>query len=185
MHRVAVVGVALFVLTACTSGGQDPESVTRPATSNPAPSQSEPSESPTAVAEPEGKLVSAESVLLGKWRPVELYGRPVSTRKDRNGRPLGLDFLQLTGRWSWSANDGCNTTSGHFSVSEKGAFHASDRGTTLVACSDLPPGGSQNVKTPQRADQAWLVPAEGDNPARLTLTVDGVTVGIYEALPGD
>lgn len=130
-----------------------------------------------------GKPVTAEAQLLGHWRTLELYGRAVSSEVDINSRPLWLDFLQLSGQWTWSASEGCNATAGRFSISARRAFNAFGQSTTLVACPDLPRSGERNIKAPQRADQAWLAPADGGDPARLTLTDGGVTVGVYEALP--
>ena len=129
----ATVGVLLPTLMGCTTSGDADPLSGLPATSAASP-QSGPRSSTNSQEWPTGRVVTSNAALVGKWRTIELYGRAVAPKRDRNGRPLEMGFLSGSGKWLWDANDGCNSASGRYKFTADGTFHAMGGVTPRVAC---------------------------------------------------
>jgi len=70
------------------------------------------------------------AALLGRWRPVRLFGERVSVEGTRFRR---IPLVTLRDD-SYTAEDGINETQGHYAVGSSGKFRSWDEFTTLLPC---------------------------------------------------
>lgn len=127
-----------------------------------------------------GRVVVLTSDLEGRWQAEVLFGEPVVQPQGLQSHPVDVTFGERSYGGGWFTNDGCNSTSGRFSISPSREFTADDVGTTLVACPTHPGEREHaaNIDALKKADQARITTRE-DHSRQLTLLSDGQVIAVY------
>ena len=81
-------------------------------------------------------VASGHAIRSGAGRLVETghARRQPDPPEDRTAKPISFAIARGTGQLTWSGNDGCNRVGGSVQLGQGGAFHASVRFMTQMAC---------------------------------------------------